>query len=1128
MYIPNVIESPVNPGDSGGNEMETCLMILKLAMARLAEEDERSRAEKGEIMREHLNSCPSCTSFVEGLGISDIGGATDQIVSADPSLARNGSAHALERGDRVSLRSTPDRVGVVVSEAQWINDKPYYRVSFDPSAPAVTYGLDSLQPVADGSDPLHLLTRKEFATPSEFATFLILKKLETPLSDNLYTFYNSRTQFEAYQFKPVLKFLNSVDQRLLIADEVGLGKTIEAGIILEELDARLKGLSRVLIVCPATLVQKWQGELRSRFSEEFRILRSADVAHFLDRYATYGDAEQLRGICSQETLRRFTDDLKEHRVHFDLVVVDEAHHWRNPDTRLSELGEVLSEYADSLLMLTATPLHVGSENLFNLFRIMLPQQFGDFAVFQNLIKPNQFINAASGLLSQPDAALKALREVEGTSQKARFLANPYYQECVGLLSQRQDLAPKEVVHIKRRLVELNSLSHVFTRTKKRDVEVQFPTRQARTVNVEYSPEEMDFYNAVTDFVETRFTADWDSAQGISFARIMPQRQVASCIPAMRSYLKDQAGTNTLLRPRDWEGDDIGERTNGRPRVGSNEQEAVKRLLRAMDKLGSQDTKFAQFLDALQKLEVDFSQQGIAPKVIVFSYFKRTLQYLNSKLADSGYAKQCVMIHGDINPKIREKTVERFRDNPEIKILLSSEVGSEGLDFQFCNVMFNYDLPWNPMRVEQRIGRLDRYGQKSDKILIYNFSTKDTIDDIILERLYQRINLFERYIGDLEVILGDQIASLTREMFDPRLDSKQKADRAEQTAMAIENEIKEFEEFESQSSKFLGQDDFFNEEISAIKESKRFITSQEVQLLLTSFLGMVGTSTTLRSTRRGRKNIYVLRADEEFRRFFRAFSDGMNGREEVIRELEKEGGTPVTFEVEEASADRQLMFLTIHHPIIRSIVKYLSGQDMGLKPTAALRIESPVAHPGDYLYFIYMLEEFSLKKTLKLVPLLVNLHDQDVVHVADALSDQFIGLTPGAEGFASSVEGLYQPDDVNKCAALADEYIAMMKDDEETSLLKSNDTLVDARKEAINQSYSMKTNRVKQTLGNILADPKPADERLVRMYRARIRNLEDQLRKDEQELEDKRGVHVGFQLLASGFVRFEHPASKVSV
>ena len=364
------------------------------------------------------------------------------------------------------------------------------------------------------------------------------------------------------------------------------------------------------------------------------------------------------------------------------------------------------------------------------------------------------------------------------------------------------------------------------------------------------------------------------------------------------------------------------------------------------------------------------------------------------------------------------------------------------------------------------------------------------------------------------------------MFDPRLDFQQKEARAEQTALAIENEIKELEEFESQSSRFLGQDDFFNEEISAIKETKRFITSQEVQLLFTSFLRMVDTSTTLRSTRRGRRNVYILRTDEAFRRFFRAFSDGMNGRDEVIRELEKEGGTPATFEVEEASADRQLMFLTIHHPIIRSIVKYLSEQDVGLKPTAALRIESPIADPGDYLYFIYMLEEFSLKKTLKLVPLLVKLDDRDVVHMADTLSDQFIGLTPGAEELASPVEGLYHDEDVGQCAALADEYIAMMKEDEENSLLKSNDTLVNARKEAINQSYSMKLIRVQQTLSNILASSKPADERLLRMYRARIRNLEDQLRKDEQELEDKRGVHVGFQLLACGFVRFERSAVKV--
>ena len=147
--------------------------------------------------------------------------------------------------------------------------------------------------------------------------------------------------------------------------------------------------------------------------------------------------------------------------------------------------------------------------------------------------------------------------------------------------------------------------------------------------------------------------------------------------------------------------DIGERANGRSRIGSNEQEAAQTSPQGDGQTRWPGHEIHPVLGCAHKLDVEFSEQGITPKVIVFSYFKRTLNYLNSKLADCGYAKQRVMIHGDINPKIRERTVERFRDNPEIKILLSSEVGSEGLDFQFCNVMFNYDLPWNPMRVEQR-------------------------------------------------------------------------------------------------------------------------------------------------------------------------------------------------------------------------------------------------------------------------------------------------------------------------------------------------------------------------------------------------------------------------------------------
>ena len=364
--------------------MEACLKVVGLGIARQLTGGESSYEERNLEYHNHIASCDSCRTFIESLvdANASVNGSENGQMSIAEREQRTSSE--LNRGDRVSLRGSPERIGIVVSEGWEIGDKFYYQVSFDLGAPPVTYAAAALEEFIDDPTPVDMLRSGRFGTPEEFSAFLILKKLEIPLSDNLYTFYSSRTQFEVHQFKPVIKFLNSVDQRLLIADEVGLGKTIEAGIILKELEARLEGLSRVLVVCPAMLTQKWADELRTRFGEEFQVLRGPEIAQFIENYANYGDTEQLRGICSQETLRRFTDDFNEHRVHFDLIIVDEAHHWRNSTTLLNNLGEVLSEYADAMLMLTATPLHLGSENLFNLLRIMLPQQFNDFSVFERV------------------------------------------------------------------------------------------------------------------------------------------------------------------------------------------------------------------------------------------------------------------------------------------------------------------------------------------------------------------------------------------------------------------------------------------------------------------------------------------------------------------------------------------------------------------------------------------------------------------------------------------------------------------------------------------------------------------------------------------------------------------------
>src|SRR6185437_14478792 len=138
-----------------------------------------------------------------------------------------------------------------------------------------------------------------------------------------------------------------------------------------------------------------------------------------------------------------------------------------------------------------------------------------------------------------------------------------------------------------------------------------------------------------------------------------------------------------------------------------------------------------------------------------------LEYLSVALSSSGYRN--AVISGDYDTVTLEERMNAFRKDPHLRILLSSEVGSEGLDFEFCHILVNYDLPWNPMVVEQRIGRLDRIGQKAQKILIFNLIAEDTIDERIYERLYKRLNLFRRALGDLEPVLGPIISELTRDL-----------------------------------------------------------------------------------------------------------------------------------------------------------------------------------------------------------------------------------------------------------------------------------------------------------------------------------------------------------------------------
>jgi len=1022
------------------------------------------------------------------------------------------------KGDKVIIRAFRNTIGIIDGEPKETKGKLFYPVSINPNQPSPYYAEDSLEQFIPPKSVEQLLRDKEFSNIEDFVEEFIYKKLEKPLSDNLYTFYASRTELLIHQFKPVLKFLKSPKQKLLLADEVGLGKTIEAGIIITETSARLGELPRVLIVCPSMLTSKWEKEMRKRFGLVFNVLKRSDFIKFLERCAEYGEAEKLKGIISLQTIRssKIIERLRDIEPRLDMVIVDEAHHMRNPETLSYRLGDVLSELSEAILFLTATPLQLGTPDLFYLFRLLIPEEFSDFALFHNLIEPNEYINNALRRLHDPSAALEQLKKIEDTSQKERFLKNSFYCEALQLLRNNTRLSREQAIRLQKLLIELNCLSYVFTRTKKKDVEIDFPIREAKVIRVEFTPAEIDFYNAVTDFVAERFTARYGSSQGISFAVITPQRQVASCIQAMKEKLDDIIKKRVIEAPSQDNGDviDLSADIDSAWRLKDTEVSALRKVKECAGRLGKVDTKFDRFLESLRKLEKEDPES----KIIVFAFFKKTLEYLRKRLEATEYGGQVALIHGDIHTEDRQKIIKRFRQTNEIKILLSSEVGGEGLDFEFCNVIFNYDLPWNPMRVEQRIGRLDRYGQRHEKILIYNFSMVGTIDDEILNRLYSRINVFEKYIGDLDAILGDQITELVKDIFNTKLTREQKIQKIEKVAENIERRQKELEEFEIECQKFIGQDEYFNQEVTRILETKRFITSDEVLFFLKAFLKRNFPRTTLLPPKSGRANVFVLKSDDNFRTFVRRYSSASENVKELERKLLFDSGVLVTFNDQEACKDESLEFITIHHPVVKAIKRYHDDSNQKVCATAQFHLRGNSDYQGKYLFFVYLLEKAALKKDLVLIPILVSLTDGKV-HIMDGLCDWFLGEIVNAEPVDTDLAS-YNEGNFKTAFNEAGEYLEIIREEEEQKLKRVNDTLVDNQIESVRQAAEIKIRKAEEIIEKLKNQGKTDGDPIIRLYRGKIRNLQVSTDEKVESLEQKRAVSVGFNLISGGVVEVE--------
>ena len=501
-----------------------------------------------------------------------------------------------------------------------------------------------------------------------------------------------------------------------------MGKTIEAGLILIELRAR-QTVQRVLVLCPANLTDKWRLELKKRFGEEFQILRAQQFIDFLQEYEESPHSASLNGIISLESIRqqRVLEQLDALAPSFDLVIADEAHHMRNFGRKQRRAGVLLSRGADAMLFLTATPIHLRSENLFSLLNILDGEEFPNLYTVDARFRNNEPIVRAQICLGHlPPNVDDALDLLKSISNSPWVEKNPLYSELIdkleglktGYASQVRDR--RLVLEAQRDLAALNLISHIFTRTRKREVQTSMVVRRAFPIRLKFTKLESDFYNVVTAYVRAQSEQRTDSPLIQQWMLNTPQRRMASSIPAMVEYYRADLGLNKNDRPED---SDLPDEDFDEISFDSLDLASARELLQSIVNRWPEngpDSKYKEFIAMLEGL-----RKNDGPlKVMVFAFFKDTLRYLKRRLTEDGF--KCAIITGDISPDKRIPIIERFRNDPSYEILLSSKVGSEGLDFQFCDTLFSYDLPWNPMEVEQRIGRLDRIGQNSPVINIYNF------------------------------------------------------------------------------------------------------------------------------------------------------------------------------------------------------------------------------------------------------------------------------------------------------------------------------------------------------------------------------------------------------------------------
>ena len=658
-------------------------------------------------------------------------------------------------GDEVRLRHNPTRRGVL-RRAEMRSGRRHWLVGLGEERPGHV-PESQLELVPDGPvTPLDLLATGEFAAPSELRRLLTHVRVAGHPADMLYSMEATNTDFKAYQFKPVIKIIESPTGRVLLADEVGLGKTIEAGLIWTELRSRFDA-RRLLVLCPKALREKWRRELLTKFGIRAALVGAPELLDHLRHEPPDAPLSLIASTTSlilrkppgesaspettpAQALHEYLADTTHHPC-FDLLVVDEAHHGRNPATQTHRLIKAAIEASGHGALLSATPVHNRQQDLFALLHLLDPDTFAEPEVLDAIRQANEPLIRARDALRRSstdpgslaahfDAA--AARSSLSESKQLERIRRDF--EALGKTpsaEERSDLA--------YRLERVNLLGHVISRTRRRDVEENRVHRDVFRESVAMNEDERKYYEQVTDAVRA-YADEHETVQ--AFLLSQPQRQMASCFAAsVITWFAPEKPPKSEDAETLEESDE--EEETHRPLI-AHLRRSIREWLAGEDSdtdglialLRRRDTKYGLLRAKLR----EYSAVEPGGKLVLFSTFRPTIAYLSERLAEDGFPN--AVLRGGQKRSVDEVLAD-FEKPDGPNILLSTEVGSEGVDLQFCRLLVNYDLPWNPMRVEQRIGRLDRIGQTAEKIVVWTLLHEDTIDFRIHEILFEKLDVLLR-------------------------------------------------------------------------------------------------------------------------------------------------------------------------------------------------------------------------------------------------------------------------------------------------------------------------------------------------------------------------------------------------